>query len=170
MIEVDIELVRIKPNKIQTNMDSQVKLYVGLLAIIAFVHLVGLPDNVGLIVLVDHGRDGGSSLGRLLLQFLLASWINDHVDLARLVHDNLATIDEVLDLHSDIFGGAEVLLQVLIGLLELLDLLEPSGQLGLGIAFELLGLLDLFLGPPSLGRGLHQVRRVTLGHYKIEYM
>ena len=84
-----------------------------------------------------------------------------------LIHDDLASVDEVLDLDSDIFGVAEVLLEVLVRLLELLDLSQPSRKFGLGVALELLRLLDLLLGPSPLGRDLHEVRGVALRDYRM---
>ena len=69
-------------------------------------------------------------------------------------------------MNSDALSLGEVLLEILISLLELLDLLEPSSKLSTGVALELLRLLDLLLGPSPLGRGLHEVRRVALRDYR----
>ena len=137
---------------------SLVELHVRVLAVLSLVHPVDLGHDVLLVAVHDDGRDGGSSLGRLLLELLPSRGIQDHVHDPTLVHIELAAVDEVLYLDPHVLGCAEVLLQVFVGLFELLDLLESSGQLGLRVALELLGLLDLLLGPSTLGRGLHQVR------------
>ena len=100
------------------------------------------------------------------MKLLTTSGIHDHIDLARLVHVELASIDEILDLDTDALSLGKVLLQVFVSLFKFLDLLEPSSKLSTGVALELLRLLDLLLGPSSLGRGLHEVRRVTLGDYR----
>ena len=77
--------------------------------------------------------------------------------MARLVHIELASIDEILNLNSDALSLVEILLQVIIGLLELLHLLESSSELSTCVAFKLFGLFDLLLRSPPLSRDLHQV-------------
>ena len=148
--------------------DSLVVLEELLAAIEDTIHLIRVDEGIGTITVEDDGWEAGPSLCRLLLQLLATSWIVDHGDLSRIVDVELAIIDEALHLEPDVLGVAEVLLEVVVGLLQIPDLGEPPGQLGLGVAIGPLRLLDLFLGPPALGGDLHEVAGVALGDYMNE--
>lgn len=137
--------------------DSLVVLEELLAAIEDTIHLIRVDDGIGTIAVEDDGWEAGPSLCRLLLQLLAASRIIDHGDLARVVDVELPVVDEALHLEADVLGVAEILLEVVVGLLQLPDLGEPACQLGLGVAIGPLRLLDLFLGPPALGGDLHEV-------------
>ena len=115
----------------------------------------------------DHlGGDGGPSLGGLLLQLCPPSWVihDGHPTRSR-IHVELAVIYEALDLLADMLGVAEVLLEFVVGPLQLLDLGEPPRQFSLSVGLDPLLLLDLLLGPAPLGRDLHEVAGVALGDY-----
>ena len=132
----------------------------------AFVHLIRILHGVALVTVEHHGRDGGPSLRRQLLQLLAPSWVVDHGDLPRIADVKLAIVDEALDLYSDLLGVADVLLEVLLLLFEPLDLGVLPVKLLLDTVLQPLDLLHLLFGPSPLGGDLHQVRRVALGHYE----
>ena len=103
-----------------------VDLDISILTITTLIHLVELVKDVLLVIVDDDSGYGCPSLSRLVLKLLSTSRIFDHVYLTRLVHIELASINEILDLNPDALGLVEVLLEIFIGLLELLDLLESS--------------------------------------------
>ena len=102
--------------------ESLVVLHDLLAAIKNTVHAVRVDDGVGLIVIENDGREAGPPLCGLLLQLLATSRIIHHGDLSRIVDVELAVVDEALHLKADVLCVAEVLLEVVIGLLKLSDL------------------------------------------------
>ena len=121
----------------------------------SFVHLIRILNEIRLIIVEDHSRDGGSSLSGLLLQLRSTSWIVDDRNFSGFIHSELAIIYESLNLQSHVLSVAEVLLQFIISSFKLLDLGEPSCQFSLGVGLNPFLLLYFFLGPASLGRDLH---------------
>ena len=131
----------------------------------SFVHLIRILNEIRLIIVEDHSRDGGSSLSGLLLQLRSTSWIVDDRNFSGFIHSELAIIYESLNLQSHVLSFAEVLLQFIISSFKLLDLSKPSCKFSFGVGLDLLLFLDLLLGPSPLGRHLHEMAGVTFGHY-----
>ena len=131
----------------------------------SLIHLVRLLDKIRLIIVEDNRWERCPSLSRLLLQLLSPSRIIYYRDYSRVVNVECSTIDETLNLESDMLSVTEVSLQVIISFLKLLNLSESPSKFSLGVVVDPLLLLDLFFGPSSFGRDLHQVRGVALRNY-----
>ena len=82
-----------------------------------------------------------------------------HVDVAVLVPEEEAVLEELLDVH---LGGLDCLHL----LLHALELGHPGGDLGLPLLLLELLLLDLGLGLPPGRGGLHEVAGLALGDYE----